>query len=143
MEPDESGIAVAPAKSHGKLALALGVIAISLSLLLGFLYLRSVRRLELEVAQLSQQTEAFRQLVERAQNESQMLAQQASQVATNAQTAAQQRDLAKQAQENSDARPLEQGRYHRLRTSQVGRTLCYRFWFRIVDALPRVPYRLG
>ena len=102
METDESGIAVAPAKSHGKLALALGVIAISLSLLLGFLYLRSVRRLELEVAQLSQQTEAFRQLVERAQNESQMLAQQASQVATNAQTAAQQRDLAKQAQENSE-----------------------------------------
>ena len=55
------------------------------------------------MAQLSQQTEAFRQLVERAQNESQMLAQQASQAATNAQTAAQQRDLAKQAQENSEA----------------------------------------
>jgi outer membrane protein OmpA-like peptidoglycan-associated protein len=102
-EPHESGLVSAPAQSHGKLALALGVIAIGLSLLVGFLSLRSFRRLELEVAQLSQQTEAFRQLVERAQNESQMLAQQASQAATNAQTAAQQRDLAKQAQENSEA----------------------------------------
>ena len=102
-EPDESGLAVAPGRSHGRLALALGIIAIGLSLVLGFLYLSSVRRLELEVAQLSQQTEAFRQLVERAQNESQMLAQQASQAATNAQTAAQQRDLAKQSQENSEA----------------------------------------
>jgi len=102
-EPDESGLAVAPAKSHGKLALALAVIAIGLSLVLGFLYLRSVRRLEREVAQLSQQTEAFRRLVERAQDQSQTLAQQASQAATNAQAAAQQRDLAKQAQENSEA----------------------------------------
>ena len=32
---DESGLAVAPAKSHGKLALALAVIAIGLSLVLG------------------------------------------------------------------------------------------------------------
>jgi peptidoglycan-associated lipoprotein len=102
-EPDKSGLAVAPAKSHGKLALALAVIAIGLSLVLGFLYLRSVRRLEREVAQLSQQTEAFRRLVERAQDQSQTLAQQASQAATNAQAAAQQRDLAKQAQENSEA----------------------------------------
>jgi outer membrane protein OmpA-like peptidoglycan-associated protein len=102
-EPDEAGLAVSPAKSHGKLALALAVIAIGLSLVLGLLYLRSVRRLEREVAQLSQQTEAFRQLVERAQDQSQTLAQQASQAATNAQAAAQQRDLAKQAQENSEA----------------------------------------
>ena len=102
-EPDQSGLAVGPAKSHGKLALALGVIAIGLSLVLGFFCLRSVRRLEREVAQLSQQTEAFRQLVERAQGQSQMLAQQASQAATNAQAAAQQRDSAKQAQENSEA----------------------------------------
>jgi len=102
-EPDESGLAVATAKSHGKLALALAVIAIGLSLVLGFLYLRSVRRLEREVAQLSQQTEAFRRLVERAQDQSQTLVQQASQAATNAQAAAQQRDLARQAQENSEA----------------------------------------
>ena len=55
------------------------------------------------MAQLSQQTEAFRRLVERTQDQSQTLAQQASQAATNAQAAAQQRDLAKQAQENSEA----------------------------------------
>jgi outer membrane protein OmpA-like peptidoglycan-associated protein len=102
-EPDESGLAVAPGNSHGKLALALAVIAIGLSLVVGFLYLRSVRRLEREVSQLSQQTEAFRRLVERAQDQSQTLVQQASQAATNAQAAAQQRDLAKQAQENSEA----------------------------------------
>src|SRR6516165_9062742 len=102
-EPDEYGLAVAPAKSHGKLALALGVIAIGLSLLLGSLYLRSVRRLEREVAQLSQESEAFRGLIERAQDQSRVLAQQASQAATSAQAAAQQRDLAKQSQENSEA----------------------------------------
>src|SRR3974377_663256 len=104
-EPDESGLAVAPARSYGKLALALGVIAIGLSLLLGFVYLRSVRRLERELAQLSQQTEAFRQLIERAQDQSQVLAQQASQAATNAQAAAQQRDSAKQAQETRGPPP--------------------------------------
>jgi outer membrane protein OmpA-like peptidoglycan-associated protein len=79
------------------------VIAIALSLVLGFVSLRSVRRLEREVAQLSQQTEGFRQLVERAQEQSQTSAQQASQAAANALAAAQQRDLAKQAQSNSEA----------------------------------------
>ena len=54
------------------------------------------------MARLSQKTEAFRRLVERVQDQSQTLAQQASQAATNAQAAAQQRDLAKQAQENSE-----------------------------------------
>jgi outer membrane protein OmpA-like peptidoglycan-associated protein len=77
--------------------------AIALSLLLGLLYLRSVRQLERQMAQLTQQTEGFRQTLERAQQQSQVLAQQASQAAANAQTAAQQRDLAKQAQENADA----------------------------------------
>ena len=101
--PNESGLAVQPGKSHGRLALALGVIAIGLSLVLGFLYLSSVRRLERQVAQLSQESEAFRQLIERAQDQSRMLAQQASQAATSAQAAAQQRDLAKQSQENSEA----------------------------------------
>ncbi|HET6218197.1 MAG TPA: OmpA family protein [Acidobacteriaceae bacterium] len=103
LKPDERGLGDAPAKFQGKLALALGVIAIALSLVLGFVSLRSVRRLEREVAQLSQQTEGFRQLVERAQEQSQTLAQQASQAAANALAAAQQRDLAKQAQSNSEA----------------------------------------
>ena len=101
-QPDERGLGDAPARSHGKLALALGVIAIALSLALGFVYLTSVRRLEREVAQLSQQTEGLSRLIERAQEQSQTLAQQASQAAANAQAAAQQRDLAKQDQSNSE-----------------------------------------
>ncbi|HTD24395.1 MAG TPA: OmpA family protein [Terriglobales bacterium] len=107
---NERGLGDAPGKSQGKLALALGVIAIALSLILGFVYLRSVRRLEREVAQLSQQTEALSQQtealsrqVERVQEQSQTSAQQASQAAANAQAAAQERDLAKQAQSNSEA----------------------------------------
>jgi len=110
LKPDERGLGDAPVKSQGKLALALGVIAIALSLVLGFVYLRSVRRLEREVAQLSQQTEALSQQtealsrqVERVQEQSQTSAQQASQAAANAQAAAQERDLAKQAQSNSEA----------------------------------------
>jgi len=67
LKPDERGLGDAPAKSQGKLALALGVIAIALSLVLGFVYLISVRRLERKVARLSQQTEGFSRLVERAQ----------------------------------------------------------------------------
>jgi len=55
------------------------------------------------VAQLSHQTEGLRQAVERAQEQSQVLAQQASQAAVNAQTAAQQRDVAKQAQASSES----------------------------------------
>ena len=96
LKPDELGPGNAPAKSQGKIALALGVIAIALSLVLGFVYLRSVRRLEREVARLSR-------LVERAQEQSQTSAQQASQAAANAQAAAQQRDVAKQEQSNSEA----------------------------------------
>ena len=103
MNPDERGLGDAPAKSQGKLALALEVIAIALSLVLGFVYLISVRRLEREVARLSQQTEGFSRLLVRAQEQSQTLAQQASQAAANAQAAAQQRDLAKQDQSNSEA----------------------------------------
>src|SRR5580700_5727197 len=89
MNRDERGLGDAPAKSQGKLALALGVIAIALSLVLGSVYLISVRRLEREVARLSQQTEGLSQLVVRAQEQSQ--------------AAAQQRDLAKQDQSNSEA----------------------------------------
>ena len=88
---------------RGKLALALAVIATALSLVLGFAYLTSVRRLEREVTLLGQQTEGLSRQVERAEKQSQMSAQQASQSAANAQAAAQQRDLAKQAQSNSEA----------------------------------------
>jgi len=102
-KPDERGLGDASAESQGKLALALGVIAIALSLVLGFVYLISVRRLEREVAQLSQQTEGLSQVVVRTQEQSQTLAQQASQAAVNAQAAAQQRDQAKQDQSNSEA----------------------------------------
>src|SRR5713226_2827554 len=56
LNPDERGLGDAPGKSQGKLALALGVIAIALSMVLGFVSLRSARRLEREVARLSQQT---------------------------------------------------------------------------------------
>jgi|SRR5579859_271841 len=101
--PDERGIGDTPGKSQGKLALALGVIAIALSLGLGIVYRNSVRRLEHEVARLSQQTEGLSQLIARAQEQSQTLAQQASQAAANAQAAAQQRDMAKQGQSNSAA----------------------------------------
>jgi len=45
LKPDEHGLADAAAKSQEKLALALGMIAIALSLILGFVYLISVRRL--------------------------------------------------------------------------------------------------
>src|ERR1700722_1429210 len=103
LKPDGREPGVAPAKSQGKLALALGMIAIALSLVLGFVYLISVRRLEREVARLSQQTESFSRLIARTQEQSQTLAQQASQAATNAQVAAQQRDLAKHDQSNSEA----------------------------------------
>src|SRR3954454_14445106 len=100
--PDD-GLERAPAKSLGKLALALGVIAIAVSLGVGFAYLTSVRRLEREVARLSRRTEDLSRLVVRTQEQSQTLAQQASQAAANAQAAAQVRDLAKQEQSNSEA----------------------------------------
>jgi len=102
-KPDEREPGDAPARSHGKLALALGVIAIALSLVLGAVYIVSVRRLERDVARLSQQTEDFGRQLSRAQEQSQTLAQQASQAAANAQAAAQQRDVAKQDQSNSEA----------------------------------------
>ena len=103
LQPDERAPGDAPAKSQGKLGLSLGVIAIALSLVLGSMYLISVRRLQREMAQLSQQTESLSRLVMHAQEQSQTLAQQASQAAASAQAAAQQRDLAKQDQSNSEA----------------------------------------
>lgn len=103
LETNESGSGIAPAQSLGKLALVLGAIAITLTLLLAFGFLRLTRRLETEVAQLSQETQGLRQVTERAQEQSQTLAQQASQAAANAQAAAQQRDSAKQDQSNAEA----------------------------------------
>jgi outer membrane protein OmpA-like peptidoglycan-associated protein len=100
---DEPGSGMPHAPFQGKLALALGAIAIVLCLAVTFVSLRSARRLDTQVAQLSQQTQALRQMVERAQEQSQAFAQQASQAAANAQSAAQQRDLAKQAQADSEA----------------------------------------
>jgi outer membrane protein OmpA-like peptidoglycan-associated protein len=102
-KPEERGLGDEPTKSQGRLALALGVIATALSLVFGLIYLSSVRRLEREVARLSQQTESLSRLVVHTQEQSQTLAQQASQAAENAQAAAQQRDLAKQDQSNSEA----------------------------------------
>src|ERR1700753_1521376 len=102
-KPDENEFGESPARSHGKLALILGVIAIALSLCLGCVYLISARRLEREMAQLNQQTQDLSRLVERAQQQSQTFAEQASQAAANAQAAAQQRDVAKQEQSNSEA----------------------------------------
>jgi outer membrane protein OmpA-like peptidoglycan-associated protein len=101
--PYDPGLEDAPGQSHGKLALALAAIAVALSLVLGFVYLTSVRRLERDVARLSQQTESFARVLEQAQEQSQTLARETSQAAANAQAAAQQRDLAKQAQSDSEA----------------------------------------
>jgi len=53
LNPDKRALEDASAKSQAKLALALGVIAIALSLVLGFVYLISVRRVEGELARLS------------------------------------------------------------------------------------------
>lgn len=103
LNPDERGPGDPPARPQGKLALALGVVAIALSLVFGFVYLTSARRLEREVSRLSQQTESLSQQVVHAQEQSQTLAQQATQAASNAQAAAQQRDLAKQDQSNAEA----------------------------------------
>jgi outer membrane protein OmpA-like peptidoglycan-associated protein len=102
LKPDERGLEDASAKSQVKFALALGVIAIALSLVLGLVSLMSERRLERKMTALSQQTEDFSRRLKREQEQSQILVQQASQAATNAQAAAQQRDLAKQAQSTSE-----------------------------------------
>jgi outer membrane protein OmpA-like peptidoglycan-associated protein len=102
LNPEERGLEDASAKSQGKLALVLGVIAIALSLVLGLVYLVSVRHLDAQLARLSQQTKDLNRLVERAEEQSETSAQQASEAARNALAAAQQRDLAKQAQLNSD-----------------------------------------
>lgn len=103
LKPEERGLENGHADSQAKLAITLGVIAIVLGLILGFLYVRSVRRLNRQVARLSTQTQDFSRQLQQVQEQSQRLAQQASQASANAQAAAQQRDAAKQAQSQSEA----------------------------------------
>ncbi len=105
-EKPERGEARAPAgpsKSQGKAGLILGTIAIALVLALGYVFLASMRRLDRQMARISQQTENLEQRVERAEEQSQKLARQASQAAADARTAARERDAAKQAEANSAA----------------------------------------
>jgi outer membrane protein OmpA-like peptidoglycan-associated protein len=70
---------------------------------LGFWLFRSVRRLNRQVTQLSQQVERLNRRVGGAEQQSQSLAEQAARAAANAKAAAEQRDEAKQAEENSAA----------------------------------------
>jgi len=90
-------------KRSGKSGSILGAIAVALVLVLGYFSLTSFKRLERQLAGLSQQTEELRRKIQRAEEQSQASAQQASQAAASAQAAAQQRDQAKQAQAQSDA----------------------------------------
>jgi outer membrane protein OmpA-like peptidoglycan-associated protein len=83
--------------------IALAVIALGVAFALGFLLLRSVRRLNGRMARLSQQSEQLNRRVGAVEQQSQLLAQQASQAAASATAAAQQRDEAKQSEENSAA----------------------------------------
>jgi outer membrane protein OmpA-like peptidoglycan-associated protein len=62
-----------------------------------------MRRLNRQMAQLSQQTQQLNQRVANTEQQSQAFAQQASQAAASAQAAAQQRDEAKQSEANSQA----------------------------------------
>ena len=70
---------------------------------LGFWLVRSLERVNRQMAQLSQQTERLDGRVERAEQQSESFAQRASQAAASAQAAAQQRDEAKQSEANSAA----------------------------------------
>jgi outer membrane murein-binding lipoprotein Lpp len=95
IEPEPQNIS---AKRPGKPGLVLGAIAVGLVLVLGFWLLRSLGRLNRQMAQLTQQTERLNGRVERAEQQSGSFAQEASQAAASAQAAAQQRDEAKQSE---------------------------------------------
>jgi outer membrane protein OmpA-like peptidoglycan-associated protein len=82
--------------NHGRAALVLGSIAVVLVLILGFWLLRSLGRLNQQMVQLNSR-------VERAEQRSESVTQQASQAAASAQAAAQQRDEAKRSEANSAA----------------------------------------
>jgi len=92
-----------PAAPPGKAGLVLGAIALVLVLILGIWLVRSLGRLNRQMAQLSGQSEQLSRRVEGAEQQSQSLAQQASQAAANAQMAAQQRDEAKESEANAAA----------------------------------------
>jgi outer membrane protein OmpA-like peptidoglycan-associated protein len=102
-EPGEQGPADRSAKRSGKPGAILGAIAVALVLGLGYFSLRSFKRLERQLAGLSQQTGELRREVQHAEQQSETSAQQASQAAVSAQAAAQQRDQANEAQAKSDA----------------------------------------
>jgi len=91
------------AKTKSKTGLVLGMIALGLVLVLGFWIVRSLERLNRQMAQVSQQTERLSRRVEGAEQQSQSFAQVASQAAANARAAAQQRDEAKQLEADSAA----------------------------------------
>jgi outer membrane protein OmpA-like peptidoglycan-associated protein len=90
-------------KTGSRAGVVLGVIALGVTLSLGFWLVRSARRLDRRMAQLSQQMMQLNRRVGGAVEQSQTLAQQASQAAASARAAAQQRDEAKQSEENSAA----------------------------------------
>lgn len=92
-----------PAKTHRNPGLLLGAVALVLILALGAVLLWSLRQLNRQVAQVSEQTGRLNQRVESAERQSQSSAQQASQAAASAQAAAQQRDEAKQSEEKAAA----------------------------------------
>jgi outer membrane protein OmpA-like peptidoglycan-associated protein len=102
-EPGGQGPGDRPAKRSGKTGAILGAIAVALVVVLAYFSLRSFKRLEQQLAGLSQQTGELRREVQGAEQQSQASAQQASQAAASAQAAAQQRDQANQAQAKSDA----------------------------------------
>jgi outer membrane protein OmpA-like peptidoglycan-associated protein len=91
------------AKLATSAGIVLAVIALGITLALGFWLLRSVRRLNGRMARLSQQTEQLSRRVGAVEQQSHVLGQQASQAAASAKAAAQQRDEAKQSEENSAA----------------------------------------
>jgi outer membrane protein OmpA-like peptidoglycan-associated protein len=91
------------AKTVRNAAIVLGVIALGVTLALGFWLFRSVRRQDRRMARLSQQMEQLNHRVGGIEQQSQQSAQQASQAAASAKAAAQQRDEAKQSEQNSAA----------------------------------------
>lgn len=92
-----------PANIASGMAIFLGVMALGATLALGFLLVRSSRRLNRRMAHLSQQIEQLNRRVAGVEQQSQTSAQQASQAAASAKAAAQQRDEAKQSEQNSAA----------------------------------------
>lgn len=95
-----------PVKSGSMVGTVLGTIALILALALsafGIWLFRSVRRQDRRIAQVSQQVERVNRRLGSTEQQSQSLVQQAAQAAASAKAAAQQRDEAKQAEEDSAA----------------------------------------